>query len=527
MRTERSSSQPASPFLKNDPEMKRRPPIDPSTLFSVKLKKTKTTPAAASDSSRETTRKQLKFNKCSNEITQIYPYLYVSGDRIARNKEKLMENNVKYILNLAPSVCKNYHEEDDASDFVYHAINLIDSTTETDLLWVFLKGIEFIDKADESNSCFVHCHQGVSRSGAMVTAFVMWKEGLPFREAFESVKNKHAVCSPNAGFISQLIRFEKRLNIKVEADFLSELFLISKHNAKDQELILRPLENVNLQGKMLDVRGTFLLYMAVEELKQCVQNYEDFEELLNSAGHVGGEVSGLFFIWQGKDCGDKARHLLSTLEYVKLLKKYLPRYKMAHSVTLKKPSSEGDSADDKLIAGRLCHRMFFECLQMKEDAEETIGINDAYDMLLGQGTNTNDVTKEHGKSVAKEGSVETVDMVSGEPSSRGENEIRLFHCKVEEGLHSFEEFVQYEADDLVATSIYVLTVRPLESGKKSYKAFIWLGREIEKVINRKAAIEICEDYICNKLCKDCVPEMVTEDQCKESKAFLKFFEDGL
>ena len=37
---------------------------------------------------------------------------------------------------------------------------------------------------------YVHCHQGVSRSSSMVIAYLIWREGLTFKSAFEQVTRR-------------------------------------------------------------------------------------------------------------------------------------------------------------------------------------------------------------------------------------------------------------------------------------------------------------------------------------------------
>ena len=52
----------------------------------------------------------------------------------------------------------------------------------------------------------VHCQQGRSRSGSVVIAYVMRTQRLAFEQAFEFVKARRSVCSPNPGFRLQLAR---------------------------------------------------------------------------------------------------------------------------------------------------------------------------------------------------------------------------------------------------------------------------------------------------------------------------------
>ena len=73
--------------------------------------------------------------------------------------------------------------------------------------------VEFIDGCIEGGGrCYVHCHQGVSRSSSMAIAYLMWKEGLNFDEGFTRVKTARGVCNPNAGFICRLLAFGKDIH---------------------------------------------------------------------------------------------------------------------------------------------------------------------------------------------------------------------------------------------------------------------------------------------------------------------------
>ena len=50
---------------------------------------------------------------------------------------------------------------------------------------------------------------GISRSASIVIAYIMYKNKMPFNEAFDFVSKKRKVISPNTGFKDQLIKFEK------------------------------------------------------------------------------------------------------------------------------------------------------------------------------------------------------------------------------------------------------------------------------------------------------------------------------
>ncbi|NXQ38460.1 DUS28 phosphatase, partial [Catharus fuscescens] len=59
--------------------------------------------------------------------------------------------------------------------------------------------------------CLVYCKNGRSRSAAVCTAYLMRHRQLPLEDAFQVVKSARPVAEPNAGFWSQLQRYEEDL----------------------------------------------------------------------------------------------------------------------------------------------------------------------------------------------------------------------------------------------------------------------------------------------------------------------------
>jgi hypothetical protein len=55
----------------------------------------------------------------------------------------------------------------------------------------------------------VHCTLGISRSGAICTAYVMWTSHLPLSEALCIVQAARKWVRPNDGFLEQLLRLEE------------------------------------------------------------------------------------------------------------------------------------------------------------------------------------------------------------------------------------------------------------------------------------------------------------------------------
>nr|POE64590.1 dual specificity protein phosphatase 12 [Quercus suber] len=74
---------------------------------------------------------------------------------------------------------------------------------------------DFIDRNRKEGSVLVHCFAGVSRSAAIITAYLMRTEHLSQEDALESLKQSCEFVCPNDGFIEQLKMFEE-MGFKVD-----------------------------------------------------------------------------------------------------------------------------------------------------------------------------------------------------------------------------------------------------------------------------------------------------------------------
>ncbi len=57
----------------------------------------------------------------------------------------------------------------------------------------------------------LHCHQGVSRSGAFALAYLMWAFDLSVEAALVQARSCRSVVSPNPGFLAQLLEWQRAL----------------------------------------------------------------------------------------------------------------------------------------------------------------------------------------------------------------------------------------------------------------------------------------------------------------------------
>jgi hypothetical protein len=73
----------------------------------------------------------------------------------------------------------------------------------------------FIDaRRREGSTTYVHCRNGVSRSGMVVTAYLMFKHGWTRDQALELIRTKRPIVRPNPAFMKRLLEWEGVLNLK-------------------------------------------------------------------------------------------------------------------------------------------------------------------------------------------------------------------------------------------------------------------------------------------------------------------------
>ncbi|KAA8517288.1 hypothetical protein F0562_017581 [Nyssa sinensis] len=87
------------------------------------------------------------------------------------------------------------------------AVPLRDMESE-DLLDYLDVCLDFIDESRKEGSILVHCFAGVSRSAAIITAYLMRTEHLSQEDALESLRQSCEFVCPNDGFLEQLKMLE-------------------------------------------------------------------------------------------------------------------------------------------------------------------------------------------------------------------------------------------------------------------------------------------------------------------------------
>jgi hypothetical protein len=86
-----------------------------------------------------------------------------------------------------------------------------DSAPAPSLDWL-CRQVEFLDGRQRARVVtFVHCRNGVRRSGMVVTAYLMYKNGWTRDEALAFVRSKRPIVRPNPAFMDLLAGWEREL----------------------------------------------------------------------------------------------------------------------------------------------------------------------------------------------------------------------------------------------------------------------------------------------------------------------------
>ena len=143
------------------------------------------------------------------------------------------------------------------NSFEYCKLQLFDAKTE-DLSCLFYEIIAFIDAAHEAGGkCFVHCHQGVSRSCTFVIAYLICHLKLSYDEAFAKVQEARPICNPNTGFICQLLDFDRRLKEPMKQPRAYRITRHAPHVADCTNICAR---SVSGEGNTLESDDCYVLH---------------------------------------------------------------------------------------------------------------------------------------------------------------------------------------------------------------------------------------------------------------------------
>ncbi|XP_011843093.1 PREDICTED: dual specificity protein phosphatase 1 isoform X1 [Mandrillus leucophaeus] len=137
---------------------------------------------------------------------EILPFLYLGSAYHASRKDMLDALGITALINVSAN-CPNHFE----GHYQYKSIPVEDNHKADISSW-FNEAIDFIDSIKNAGGrVFVHCQAGISRSATICLAYLMRTNRVKLDEAFEFVKQRRSIISPNFSFMGQLLQFESQV----------------------------------------------------------------------------------------------------------------------------------------------------------------------------------------------------------------------------------------------------------------------------------------------------------------------------
>lgn len=151
--------------------------------------------------------KQSKSNGIIFPI-EVAPFLFLGNAKTSADEECLLQNNIKYIINVTHNVPNTFESD---PQFKYLQIPICDHWNQN-LAAFFPKAISFIDEGRKNQKgVLVHCLAGISRSVTITVAYFMHTDGLSLNDAYDYVRKFNKSIYPNFNFMGQLLDYEGKL----------------------------------------------------------------------------------------------------------------------------------------------------------------------------------------------------------------------------------------------------------------------------------------------------------------------------
>ncbi|KAG9481472.1 hypothetical protein GDO78_010608 [Eleutherodactylus coqui] len=116
----------------------------------------------------------------------------------------LQKYGITHIVCIRQSIEANFIKPNFQHLFRYLVLDIADNTIEN-IIRFFPMTKEFIDGCLQSGGkVLIHGNAGISRSAALVIAYIMETFGVKYRDAFTYVQERRFCINPNAGFVHQL-----------------------------------------------------------------------------------------------------------------------------------------------------------------------------------------------------------------------------------------------------------------------------------------------------------------------------------
>jgi len=140
------------------------------------------------------------------QVGRISDRLFIGSQDVASDVSLLTQYGITHILSVAPVDTLRCPSID------YLVVPVVD-LPEEQLSVHFPACFGFIERGIRAGRVLVHCNAGVSRSTAVIIAYLMYRHQRCLAEALRIVKIARPCAKPNEGFLKQLQLYEQHLHL--------------------------------------------------------------------------------------------------------------------------------------------------------------------------------------------------------------------------------------------------------------------------------------------------------------------------
>lgn len=160
-----------------------------------------------------------KREKSSSTSLVFPPSIFIGPVSAASSISLLQANSISHVLSVGTSPSSK------VPGVAYHRVSITDSPSSS-IINISGTTCDIIEAALQSNNgtgrILVHCSAGISRSPAVVTAYLIKHHDMSLRTALGQIVRARPQASPNPGFLRELKELELQLRgiLSLEADEL-------------------------------------------------------------------------------------------------------------------------------------------------------------------------------------------------------------------------------------------------------------------------------------------------------------------
>ncbi|NXF12430.1 STYX protein, partial [Smithornis capensis] len=168
------------------------------------------------------------------EMQEILPGLFL-GPYSSAMKSKLpilQKHGITHVICIRQNIEANFIKPNFQQLFRYLVLDIADNPVENIIRFFPMVKIPSIHTnvlipffISSSGKVLVHGNAGISRSAALVIAYIMETFGVKYRDAFTYVQERRFCINPNAGFVHQLQEYEAIYLAKLTIQMMSPLQL--------------------------------------------------------------------------------------------------------------------------------------------------------------------------------------------------------------------------------------------------------------------------------------------------------------